>query len=59
MSELKQSQSSVNVRLFALMADEYIIIKLFLRKEDADNALKAYEREHEGALFFVEEVSVH
>ena len=41
------------------MADEYVILKLFWKKEDADKELEVYKREHKDALFFVEEVDVH
>ena len=45
--------------LFAVMADEYAILKLFLKKEDAEKELEVYKREHKDALFFVDEVDVH
>ena len=50
---------AVSSRLFAVMADEYVILKLFWKKEDADKELEVYKREHKDALFFVEEVDVH
>lgn len=62
LSNEAQSQPSclgaVSSRLFAVMADEYVILKLFWKKEDADKELEVYKREHKGALFFVEEVDV-
>lgn len=51
--------AAVSSRLFAVMADEYVILKLFWKKEDADKELEVYKREHKDELFFVEEVSVH
>ena len=59
--ELKQPSclAAVSSRLFAVMADEYVILKLFWKKEDADKELEVYKREHKDALFFVEEVDVH
>jgi hypothetical protein len=50
---------AVSSRLFAVMADEYVILKLFWKKEDADKELEVYKREHKDALLFVEEVDVH
>ncbi len=50
---------AVSSRLFAVMADEYVILKLFWKKEDADKELEVYKREHKDGLFFVEEVDVH
>jgi hypothetical protein len=50
---------AVSSRLFAVMADEYVILKLFWKKKDADKELEVYKREHKDALFFVEEVDVH
>jgi hypothetical protein len=50
---------AVSSRLFAVMADEYEILKLFWKKEDADKELEVYKHEHKNALFFVEEVDVH
>lgn len=49
----------VGSRLFAVMADEYVILKLFWEKEDADKELDVCKREHKDALFFVEKVDVH
>ena len=46
-------------RLFAIMADEYNIVKLFWKKEDADRELEVYKRDHPDALLFVEEVDVY
>ena len=58
-----QSQPSclgaVSSRLFAVMVDEYVILKLFWKKEDAEKELEVYKREHKDALFFVDEVDVH
>jgi hypothetical protein len=45
-------------RLFAVMADEFVIMKLYWKKEDADKELEVYKREHDGSYFFVEEVDV-
>jgi hypothetical protein len=53
------SQIAVSSRLFAVMADEYVILKLFWTKENAEKELEVYKREHKDALFFVEEVDVH
>lgn len=52
-------QPPFSSRLFAVMADEYVILKLFWKKEDADKELEGYKSEHKDALFFVEEVDVH
>jgi len=41
------------------MADDYIILKLFWKKEDADKELETYKREHKNGLFFVDEVYVY
>jgi hypothetical protein len=51
--------AAVSSRLFAVMADEYVILKLFWKKEDAEKELEVYKREHKDALFFVDEVDVH
>lgn len=50
---------AVSSRLFAVMADEYVILKLFWKEEDANKELEVYKREHKDGLFFVEEVDVH
>jgi hypothetical protein len=51
--------SDVRSRLFAVMADDYIILKLFWKKEDAEKELEAYKNEHKGGMFFVDEVEVY
>jgi hypothetical protein len=51
--------SDVRSRLFAVMADDYIILKLFWKKEDAEKALEVYKNEHKGGMFFVDEVEVY
>ncbi len=50
---------AVSSRLFAVMADEYVILKLFWKEEDANKELEVYKCEHKDGLFFVEEVDVH
>jgi hypothetical protein len=51
--------SDVRSRLFAVMADDYIILKLFWKKEDAEKELEIYKNEHKGGMFFVDEVDVY
>ena len=55
----KLNISDVRSRLFAVMADDYIILKLFWKKEDADKELETYKREHKDGMFFVDEVEVY
>jgi hypothetical protein len=51
--------SDVRSRLFAVMADDYIILKLFWKKEDAEKELDVYKNEHKGGMFFIDEVDVY
>jgi hypothetical protein len=51
--------SDVRSRLFAVMADDYIILKLFWKKEDAEKELGVYKNEHKEGMFFVDEVEVY
>ena len=52
-------QVVVTSRLFAVMTDDYVILKLFWKKEDADKELETYKCEYKDELFFVEEVDIH
>ena len=61
-SEQKTSElnvSDVRNRLFAVMTDGFIILKLFWKKEDADKELETYRREHKYEMFYVDEVEVY
>jgi hypothetical protein len=46
-------------RLFAIMADEYVVLKLFWKKEDAEKELKVFKKEHKGGYFFIEEAEIY